>query len=129
MSLCPFYFFQINETRAKYLLNATRMSLKQCSKLFQRLAAAKSSSDRKTVNSLAGQLQKAIEKGESFENELFKLCEMENVSPHQLQLLGHKITFADWRSTHDLQEYGLPLTFPFRLTTNDFPKASNLHTP
>ena len=31
-------------------------------------------------------------------NELFKMCETENISLHQLSLLGYKQTFANWRA-------------------------------
>ena len=45
-------------------------------------------------------------KGELLEHELFQLCVKEGVSLNQLQLLGHKTTFSQWRCNNNFQEHG-----------------------
>ena len=53
------------------------------------------SNDTRILNTLQGKLDAQIKQGETSENELFKMCEMENNSLHQLRLLGYKQTFAN----------------------------------
>ena len=52
------------------------------------------SNDTRILNTLQGKLDAQIKQGETSVNELFKMCEMENNSLHQLRLLGYKQTFA-----------------------------------
>ena len=78
--------------KVKSLLTNTRKSLKNCSKLLKQLKDNKSP---KVADRLYDSLKRELVFGESFEHELFQLCELEKVSPNQLKLLGHKTTFSE----------------------------------
>ena len=78
--------------KVEALLKDTRKILKKCSKLL--------------TSHTSSLLSKEILKGELLEHQLFQLCVKEGVSLNQLQLLGHKTTFSQWRRNNNLQEHG-----------------------
>ena len=69
----------------------------------QRMQTKKMSNYSRILNTLQGKLDVQIKRAETYENELFKICEMENISLHQLRLLGYKQTFVNWRAQHSLR--------------------------
>ena len=80
---------------ATRLLTAAQRSLKECTILHKRYQIVKISNDTRILNTLQGKLYAEIKRGETSENKLFKMCETENISLHQLRLLGYKQTFAN----------------------------------
>ena len=92
-----FYYFQTKSEKmeVEFLLKETRKILKKCSRLTKQISSDPSPHLLDTLNS-------EIVKGELLEHRLFQLCAKEGVSPNQLQLLGHKITFSQWRRTTHL---------------------------
>ena len=101
--LCSYYFQKNTEMRATRLLTETQKSLKEFTKFHKRIQTTKLSNDKRFLNTLLGKLDAQIKREETPENELFKMCETENTSLHQLCLLGHKQTFASWRANHNFQ--------------------------
>ena len=77
------------------LLKETRKILKKCSRLMKQIYSDSSPHLLDTLHS-------EIVKGELLEHRLFQLCAKEGVSLNQLKLLGHKITFSQWRRTNPL---------------------------
>ena len=96
--LCYYYFQKDTDMKATRLLTEAQKSLKECTKLHKRIQTTKMSNDSKILNTLQGKLDAQIKRGETSVNELFKMCETENISLHQLSLLGYKQTFANWRA-------------------------------
>ena len=98
------------------LLKETRKILKKCSRLTKQISSGPSPHLLDTLNS-------EIVKGELLEHKLFQLCAKEGVSPNQLQLLGHKITFSQWRRTthlpHDPADPNLDISGHLPNHTND----------
>ena len=96
-----FYYFQNKreEMKVEALLRDTRKILKKCSKLLRQL-------ESNPTSHTSSLLTKEILKGELLEHQLFQLCVKEGVSLNQLQLLGHKTTFSQWRRNNNLHEYG-----------------------
>ena len=84
------------------LLKETRKILKECSRLTKQIASDSASRLLDILNS-------EIAKGELLEHQLFQLCAKEGVSLNQLQLLGHKITFSQWRRNNYLHHHD-PIT-------------------
>ena len=77
------------------LLKETRKILKKCSRITQQIYSDSSPQLLITLHS-------EIAKGESLEHRLFQLSAKENVSLNQLRLLGHKVTFSQWRRANPL---------------------------
>ena len=84
------------------LLGDTKKILKECSRLIKQVASDPTSHTSDLLNS-------EILKGELLEHQLFQLCAKEGVSLNQLQLLGHKITFSQWRRNNYLHHHD-PIT-------------------
>ena len=92
-----FYYFQTVkcEMEADSLLKEIRKIFKKCSRLTEQI---RSNSSPQLITTLHSE----ISKGEILEHKLFELGAKENLSLNQLGLLGHKVTFAQWRRDNPL---------------------------
>ena len=101
------------------LLIETRKILKECSRLTKQIASDPTSRLLDILNS-------EIAKGELLEHQLFQLCAKEGVSLNQLQLLGHRITFSQWRRNNHLHHHDpITPTLGTSRESSTFPVISN----
>ena len=103
---------------ANSLLQEIRKIFKKCSRLTEQLRSHPSPQLLTTLHS-------ALSRGEILEHRLFQLAGKENLSLNQLKLLGHKVTFAQWRRANPLPH---DLNSPLNIGV-DGPISDNIPAP
>ena len=78
-------------------ISDTGLSSQQCARYYEQIKIVRTG----TANfkyCWEVKLKEEMERGQKFKNQLFKACEESNISPKQLQLLGHTQTSAQLRT-------------------------------